>query len=216
MDLVEKLLALPITIDPEEHDRIMAMVSHLPQLIAIALMHCAQASDAEHAMLDKLAGRGFLDMTRLAASDYGIWKGILKTNREAIQKAAEKFTEALGSLSGGAMEQALAVTWESAAKRRRKMGPDSMARPRKHDLRSMIDRYDKQILAALGHRIQVARRIGKLKMHQDAPVVDPDRERRMMLQRAEWGKSLGLPNALIEDLFAVILDHSSRIQAGNM
>ena len=83
MDLAEDLLALPITVDPGEHDRIMAIVSHLPQLISVALMHAAQAGDAEHAMLDKLAGRGFLDMTRLAASEFAMWQGILKTNRDA-------------------------------------------------------------------------------------------------------------------------------------
>ena len=93
------------------------------------------------------------------------------------------------------------------------MGPESLARPRKHDLRSMIDRYDKQLLTALGHRIEIARRIGRLKMHQATPVVDPDREKRMMLQRREWGKSLSLPDEMIEELFAVILKHSSRIQA---
>jgi chorismate mutase len=96
------------------------------------------------------------------------------------------------------------------------MGPESLARPRKHDLRNMIDRYDKQLLTALGHRIEIARRIGKLKMHQAAPVVDPDRERRLMLQRREWGKSLSLPEEMIEELFAVILKHSSRIQADKL
>ena len=93
------------------------------------------------------------------------------------------------------------------------MGPDSMSRPRKQDLRSLIDRYDKQIITALGHRIQVARKIGKLKMHQAAPVVDPDRERRMMRERAEWGRSVSLPDELIEELFAIIVKHSSRIQS---
>lgn len=97
MDFVESLQAFPITIDPEEHDRIMAMVSHLPQLISVALMHAAQAGDAEHAMLDKLAGRGFLEMTRLAASDYGIWKGVLETNKEAIDEALDRFRLELGS-----------------------------------------------------------------------------------------------------------------------
>jgi len=203
LDLVESLLALPITIDPEEHDRIMAMVSHLPQLISVALMHSALAGDAEHAMLDKLAGRGFLDMTRLAASDFGIWKGILETNQDAISQAVDQFSKSLSLISGATAE----------SKRRRKMGPESLARPRKHDLRSMIDRYDKQLLTALGHRIEIARRIGRLKMHQATPVVDPDREKRMMLQRREWGKSLSLPDEMIEELFAVILKHSSRIQA---
>jgi prephenate dehydrogenase len=212
MDFAEDLLAIPITIDPEEHDRIMAMVSHLPQLISVALMHAAQTGDAEHALLDKLAGRGFLDMTRLAASDYAIWKGILETNREAIAQAMERFNESLAFLSRGVLEEDAALAWEKSAKRRRKMGPDSLARPRKHDLRSMIDRYDKQILAALGHRIETVRKIGKLKMNQSAPVVDSDRERRMMLPRREWGKSLGLPEELVDEIFAAILKHSSRIQ----
>ena len=212
MDLAESLLALPITVDPEEHDRIMAMVSHLPQLISVALMNTALRGDAEHAMLDKLAGRGFLDMTRLAASDFGIWKGILETNREAIRDAASQFEQSLTLLTSGTTDHNTELAWEQACKRRRKMGPESLARPRKHDLRSMIDRYDKQILTALGHRIEIARKIGKLKVNQAAPVVDPDRERRMMAPRREWGKSLSLPEDLVEELFAVILKHSSRIQ----
>ena len=166
MDLVESLLALPITLDPEEHDRIMAMVSHLPQLISVALMQAARAGDAEHAMLDKIAGSGFLDMTRLAASDYGIWKGILETNQEAIRQAVDRFNKSLSDLNGGKPEESVALAWERAGRHRRKMAPDSLARPRKHDLRSMVDRYDKQILSALGHRIEVVRRIGKLKMNR--------------------------------------------------
>jgi chorismate mutase len=216
MDLAEGLLALPVTMDPEEHDRIMAMVSHVPQLISVALMHAALAGDAEHAMLDKLAGRGFLDMTRLSASGYGIWKGILETNAEALKGAVLRFNESLALLSGGASEGDTALIWEQAGRRRRKMGPDSLARPRRHDLRSMIDRYDKQILTALGHRVEIARKIGKLKRNQAAPVVDPDRERRMMRQRMEWGESLNLHKEFLEELFAVILKHSSRIQAAGV
>jgi prephenate dehydrogenase len=213
MDFVESLPALPITIDPEEHDRIMAMVSHLPQIISIALMHSALAGDAEHAMLDKLAGRGFLDMTRLAASDYSIWKSILATNREAIDKAISRFNKSLSLLGCDAPEDEAALVWEEAAGSRRKMGPESLTKPRKHDLRSMIDRWDKQILTVLGRRIEIVRKIGKLKSNQAAPVLDPDRERRMMIQRKEWGKLLNLPEELVEELFTVILRHSTHIQA---
>jgi prephenate dehydrogenase len=213
MGFVESLLAIPITLDPEEHDRIMAMVSHLPQLISVALMQAARAGDAEHAMLDKLAGRGFLDMTRLAASDYGMWRGILENNRDAIGRAVDRFNQFLSKLIGRMPEAETALAWDQAGRHRRKMVPESLIRPRKHDLRSMIDRYDKQILSVLGHRLDTARKIGKLKMHQAAPVVDPDRERRMMAIREEWGKSLGLPADFVQDLFAVILKHSSRIQA---
>ena len=213
MGLVETLLAIPITLDPEEHDRIMAMVSHLPQLISVALMQAARAGDAEHGMLDKIAGRGFLDMTRLAGSDYSMWKGILETNQDAIREAVERFNKTLSQLNGTMTEGEMALAWEQAGRYRRKMVPESLARPRKHDLRSMVDRHDKQILSALGHRMDAVRKIGKIKMNQDTPVVDPDRERRMMLEREEWGKSLGLPRELVEELFAVIMKHSSRIQA---
>jgi prephenate dehydrogenase len=213
MDFVESLPALPITIDPEEHDRIMAMASHLPQIISVALMHAALAGDAEHAMLDKLAGRGFLDMTRLAASDFGIWKGILETNKEAINQAINRFNKSLFLLSGDISGAKASLAWEGASRHRRKMGPESLPRPRKNDLRSMIDRWDKQVLTVLARRVEIVRQIGKLKTNQSAPVVDPDRERRMMLQRKEWGKLLNLPEELVEELFAVILRHSTRIQA---
>lgn len=213
MELVESLGATPMTIDPEEHDLIMAMVSHLPQLISVALMHAAQAGDAEHEMLDTLAGRGFLDMTRLAASDYGIWKGILENNAEAIGLAASRFRESFAFISEGMLQSDAAAAWEKAGRMRRKMGPETLARPRKQDLRNVIDRYDKQILSALAHRMNTARKIGKLKKHQAAPVTDIDREKRMMRQRKDWGQSLGLPEDLIEDIFAVIVKHSSRIQA---
>jgi len=211
--MVESLLAIPITLDPEEHDRIMAMVSHLPQLIAVALMQTARAGDAEHGMLEKIAGRGFLDMTRLAASDYSMWKGILETNQDAIRQAVDRFSKTLTKLNGAMTEGETALAWEQAGRYRRKMMPDSLTRPRKHDLRSMVDRYDKQILSALGHRIDAVRKIGKIKMRQATPVVDPDRERRMMVQRQEWGKSLGLPQDLVDELFAVIMKQSSRIQS---
>ena len=216
IELVETLRAIPVTIDPEEHDRIMAMVSHLPHLISVALMHSAAAGDAEHAMLPTLAGRGFLDMTRLAASDYGIWKGILETNAEAIGEAAARFGESLAFLVSGMPGNEAAAAWEAAAKLRRKMGPETLARPRKQDLRSVIDRYDRQILTALGHRIDIARRIGRLKKRQSIPVTDSEREKRMMFERRDWGQSLGLPEELVDELFAVIIRHSVRIQSDSV
>ena len=212
MDLVEKLRAWPVTIDPEEHDRIMAMISHLPHIISVALMHAALAGDAEHAMLEMMAGRGFLDMTRLSASDYGIWRGILESNSEAIAKALDRFKESLSFVCNSISKDELALCWERAGRRRRNMGPESLPRPRKQDLRSMIDRYDRQILTALANRIEAARRIGKIKTNQSAPVTDTDRERRMMHHRSEWGKSLSLSDDLIEELFAVILKHSTKVQ----
>jgi prephenate dehydrogenase len=212
MDLAESLQALPVTIDPAEHDRIMAMISHLPHILSVALMHASLAGDAEHGMLDKMAGHGFLDMTRLSASDYRIWKGILETNREGIAQSLARFNESLSLVSSLITNREAVLAWEQAAGRRRKMGSESLSKPRKRDLRGMIDRYDRQILTALAHRIEAARRIGKIKTNRSAPVTDPDREKRMLKQRAEWGKSLNLSDDFIEELFAVILKHSTKIQ----
>ncbi len=213
MDLVETLLAVPITIDAEEHDRIMATISHLPQLISVALMHAAQVEDAGHAMLDKVAGRAFLEMTRLAASDYAMWRGILETNRDAIEGALDRFEKSLALLRSLVFDGKAAPMWEQGGKRRRGVGSDIPARLRRPDLRNVIDRCDKQMIGALGHRIQAVRKIGKLKLNQAAPVHDPDRERRMMAQRGKWGRSLGLPQDFVDELFSVILKHSARIQA---
>ncbi len=213
MDLAESLRALPVTIDPGEHDGIMAMVSHLPHMISVALMHAAMAGDATHAMLDRMAGRGFLDMTRLAASDYGVWRGILETNREGIAQALARFRESLSIVADSIADERMGQVWESSGARRRLMGPETLPRPRKQDLRRIIDHCDRQILAALARRIEAARRIGKIKRHQAAPVTDAERERRMMQQRGDWGKALGLPGDLVEELFAVVLKHCTRVQS---
>jgi prephenate dehydrogenase len=210
ISLVESLLAQPITIDPDEHDRIMAAVSHVPQLIAIALMSAAQAQDASHGMLQKLAGRGFLDMTRLAGSDYTMWQGILDTNRDAVEQSLGRFLSSLQEIRTLLAEDRLSVAWEEAGRKRRAMDP--AGRARKADLRSVIDRCDKQILTALRTRIMAARKIGKLKTSRDAPLHDPDRERRMLSERSEWANLQGLPKDLVDDLFAVILKHSLKVQ----
>jgi len=212
MELAENLQALPVTIDPGEHDRIMAMISHLPHIISVALMHAALSGDAEHGMLDKMAGRGFLDMTRLSASDYKMWEGILETNRDGIARAISRFTDSLSLISGLTTTQEAVLAWEQAACGRRKMGPESLSKPRKQDLRRMIDQYDRQMLSALARRIDAARRIGKIKTRQSTPFTDPDRERRLLKQRTEWGRSLNLPGDFIDELFAVILKHSTKIQ----
>ena len=212
IELVESLGAVPVTIEAEEHDRIVAMVSHLPHFISTALMHAAMAGDAEHSMLEKMAGRGFLDMTRLAASDYRMWQGIMATNTEAISEAMDSFNRSLVFITRGMSEPDVQAAWEKAVQKRRTMTPESLPRSRRQDLRTVIDRQDKLLMSVLARRFDAVRKIGKLKMRQAAPVVDADRERRMMVERRDWGKSLSLPEELIDELFAVILKHSSQLQ----
>ena len=212
IELVESLGVTPILIDPVEHDRILAMISHLPHFIAVALMRAAMTNDAEHGMLETLAGRGFLDMTRLAAADYTMWKGIMATNAEAIGKAMEHFNRSLEFIVKEMMEPDVEKDWEKAAQLRRTLTPENRLRPRKQDLRSIIDRQDKQFISILAQRFNAVRKIGKLKAYQSTPVVDSEREQRMMAERRDWGQTLGLPEKMIEELFTIILKYSSHIQ----
>jgi prephenate dehydrogenase len=73
-----------ITLAPDDHDRLVATVSHVPHLTAATLMGVAAAQAEEHAALLRMAAGGFRDMTRIAAGDPGIWIDICRDNREAI------------------------------------------------------------------------------------------------------------------------------------
>jgi prephenate dehydrogenase len=212
IDLVEDLMALPVTIEPEEHDRIMATVSHVPQLVAIALMHAALEEDATHGLLDMVAGRGFLDLTRIAASDFPIWQGILETNKESILKSLDRFEKSLTLLRDALNSKNVAPLWEQVSQHRRRMSLESLPRMRKPDIRGLIDRYDKQIMRAMGNRMQLVRKMGALKQHQDLAVRDHEREQRLLAQRQEWGRALGLSSELTQELFSVILRHSVKVQ----
>ena len=70
------------TADPRSHDRLVAATSHLPHLVAFALMEVLD--DVDDGGLSAYIGDGFRDLSRVAASDPTIWSDILQENREAI------------------------------------------------------------------------------------------------------------------------------------
>jgi prephenate dehydrogenase len=116
-ELWERCGARVTTLDPETHDRAVAVVSHLPQVVARALVDAV--GRFEPAALD-VAGRGFRDTTRIAASDPIVWREILVANRDAVTGSLQAFRAALDDLQriieagdGAALEQRLNVikTW---------------------------------------------------------------------------------------------------------
>ncbi|WP_332741219.1 prephenate dehydrogenase [Hydrogenophaga sp.] len=82
---------------PEAHDAAYAAVSHLPHLVAFALMNGIQ-SQQQAADFLSLAGPGFRDFTRIAASDAAIWRDILMSNREELLAQSRFFQRALHAL----------------------------------------------------------------------------------------------------------------------
>lgn len=84
---------------PERHDRAMALMSHLPHLIAYTIVGTAAdlEDDAQHDILKYAAG-GFRDFTRIAGSDPVMWRDIFLNNSEAVLDGLQRFTEDLTAL----------------------------------------------------------------------------------------------------------------------
>jgi len=79
---------------PENHDAAFAAVSHLPHVLAFAYFNAVMSQAAGRDFLS-LAGPGFRDFTRIAASDPQVWRDILVSNREEILKQSQRFRHAL-------------------------------------------------------------------------------------------------------------------------
>ena len=76
-------------LSPEEHDHILAHISHLPHLVAMALVGAVPEEALSY------AASGFKDTTRIAASDPEIWRDILLSNKEEVLKALKRFRQEL-------------------------------------------------------------------------------------------------------------------------
>jgi len=103
---VEKVTALwrlakmrVVTMPAEHHDRVLAMTSHLPHLIAYTIVGTATAlgDDLKSEVIAFSAG-GFRDFTRIAASDPVMWRDIFMKNREAVLDVLQRFSEDLTAL----------------------------------------------------------------------------------------------------------------------
>ena len=83
-ELAEGIGASPVTMEPARHDRLVAAISHLPFLLASALVHTVSDSGNQDPAVWNLAAGGFRDTSRVAASDTQMFLDILVTNREAV------------------------------------------------------------------------------------------------------------------------------------
>ncbi|HXX19372.1 MAG TPA: prephenate dehydrogenase/arogenate dehydrogenase family protein [Candidatus Acidoferrum sp.] len=90
--------ARPVWCDPDTHDWAVGIVSHLPQLVAVALARVVQDETDETGLPLSLAGQGLQDTLRLAGSPYSVWRDILLTNTDNVSRALDRLAQAVDFL----------------------------------------------------------------------------------------------------------------------
>lgn len=98
VELLEKIGAAPVWCDAETHDWAAGIVSHLPQMVSIALARVIEGETDEAGWPVSLAGNGLRDALRLAASPYGVWRDICLTNTENVRRALDRMEQAIEHL----------------------------------------------------------------------------------------------------------------------
>ncbi|HEX5366968.1 MAG TPA: prephenate dehydrogenase [Acidimicrobiales bacterium] len=98
--IVGTLGAEVVALPPDRHDELVAVVSHVPHLVAATLMRLAAERSAEQRALLRLAAGGFRDMTRVASGHPGIWPDICGENQAAILGVLDDLSAALGRMRG--------------------------------------------------------------------------------------------------------------------
>lgn len=120
VEFVRALGAQPRILDAAAHDRLLAFLSHLPQLTASALMQVVGDAVGEAGL--ELAGRGLIDTTRLASSPAEIWRDIAGTNADEIRPALDTLIAILEDLRGDLTSgDRLAEVFEGAGRWRDKL-----------------------------------------------------------------------------------------------
>lgn len=88
--LLEAIKARILILNPVIHDRILAAISHLPQVIAVALINLVGSKNTEDMPYFELAAGGFRDITRIASGSIDIWQDIFKSNSENVYQTIEE------------------------------------------------------------------------------------------------------------------------------
>jgi len=102
LDVFEKIVVaiggVPVFMDYELHDYIVAGVSHLPHIIAASLVTLVKETDNKEALMKQIAAGGFKDITRIASSSPVMWEQICKQNKENISKLMQNYIDNLKAI----------------------------------------------------------------------------------------------------------------------
>ena len=121
------------SMSPETHDAAFATVSHLPHMLAFAMMHSVIGQPQADAFLS-VAGPGFRDFTRIAAGDLAMWRDILLANKDEVLAQAQPFQRALQAFeqvlhTGDAQALEAMITLASTARAQCRFLPPAATTP---------------------------------------------------------------------------------------
>lgn len=114
VEFIRTLGAEPIWLDAETHDRAAAVVSHLPQLLSVALAGVVRSQTDETGLPLTLAGRGLRDALRLAGSPYSVWRDIILTNSDNLDRVLDQMIQSLEQVRGDLRTRALEEEFAAA------------------------------------------------------------------------------------------------------
>jgi prephenate dehydrogenase len=112
--LIESMGARPIWMDAVTHDRAAAFVSHLPQLVSVALAGVTREATDQTGLPLTLAGRGLRDALRLAGSPYSVWRDIVLTNTDNLDIALDRLAQAIEHLRAHLRQRELEEEFSAA------------------------------------------------------------------------------------------------------
>lgn len=116
---LEKFLGCrTLFLNPSIHDRIAATVSHLPHLLAVALVNLAQDVESQTPGTLALAAGGFRDMTRIASAPYSMWHDILSTNKAAVEPLIDSYIDLLSGIKSQMKNDSLSETFNQSRQTR--------------------------------------------------------------------------------------------------
>ncbi|BDR59190.1 hypothetical protein XA3_16310 [Xylocopilactobacillus apicola] len=128
-ELLSAALVKWLIINSKEHDQIVGQISHLPHIVAAALVNETQVTLADFPLGLRLAAGGFKSITRIASSDPKMWTDILASNSNILVKQLQDYIDELSDLKGALTAQDLTTLKEffTAAKiTRDHLGPEQM------------------------------------------------------------------------------------------
>jgi len=113
------------TMDPDQHDKLCAWISHLPQMVSTAMAASLVEEFGSEASLFDGGGRALREMTRIAGSPYSMWRDVALTNRANLSHALHKLEQRLAHIRENLNTRELEAEFEQAHRLRSAPGTGS-------------------------------------------------------------------------------------------